>query len=385
MKNKRYLIAVMFAVVSLAFVSCQDEEDFEERGSFYKTKTIKNLSDFEDNKYSAEEIFNLTLEFSNQLKEGNVKPMEIKQAVVAMETFWNYGIVAKQERIKGESYPAENFQFTVPLTRDKNIISGEDLEKGFKRFVKEVQAKMQGRVLNNGDMSVIAYDGSSVTFNLQVFGFGGGDHHFDPDPSFPPTVDVLKPFGSTINVPSTVTFDPNLLPEPHSYDLSFYDILNADAGDPVAISLSSYMQYCQESIPGYAVNIRVQDVTLSILDAFHSEHDMFCIYPTKPVPWHTSGHWFDYYIKDNQFIADTLLQSVLYTIHSSVSIPSGYRIIECDLYAYRRIGMPPTNNAYYVPPAYQYAKFCSFSVTYCQVVREPILYSMANQINVSWQ
>ena len=113
---------------------------------------------------------------------------------------------------------------------------------------------------------------------------------------------------------------------------------------------------------------------------------MFCIYPTKPVQWPVGGHYWDYYTKDNEFIADTLLQSVLYTMDNVLDVPSGHYILDCDFYAYHMTGMPPVTNAYYVPAAYEYTKFMIRNVTICQLefVMPPIVGPILNQIEVTW-
>ena len=383
-----YLLILAGAVI---FASCNEDEDDIRSSERLRQKTEMtargDYSAFERNNYSAEEIFKKTAEFSQALKNGNVQDMSVKDAVVTMETFWNYGVVAKQKTEKSGHYDAKDFQFTVPLQNDGNTINGKELEGSFKNFVSEVTSKMNGLYLNAGDISVINYDGNNVTFNLKILAYNG-TAIISIDPTIP-GVTVFQKYSDihSMYVPADTTLDPNTFP--FNYSITPF------SGISYVRELRHLLVYAEE-IKGFsvAVNLSAYDIVqrYKIKDFFATSNDLY-IWQDQPTYTGVAPFW-KYKIKDHTYISDTLLPSFIYSIEQDMELATNRYILpntdSLHFYGYSHSGIQnlAPSNGNIVAPLPGVSVFAKFfiegKISTAQIQTSYPPFPGLSQIYVSW-
>ncbi|MBR1774292.1 MAG: hypothetical protein IJ759_02090 [Bacteroidales bacterium] len=246
-KSIKTIAAIMLLTAgTITFTSCNDEDEISKRDSLKKTESVIDLSRFEDIEDSTEDIFRKTVTFSNGFNGDSLRDMSIKDALITMETFWNYGIVAKQSLTVGDSYSEQVFRFSVPVQEEDGTIEGSTLRSHFKLFLRNVFNAMQGKCLNVGDFSVTRFENNIVTFQLVILPFTRQPNILHDQ--LGPKATYMKNYGDAIYVPSNFTINPN------DWELGGYD----EEGEATITNLIYYMQQTQH---GVTVNIRSTDIT----------------------------------------------------------------------------------------------------------------------------
>ncbi|MDR1005267.1 MAG: hypothetical protein LBL74_00185 [Bacteroidales bacterium] len=165
-------LAIMFAAtISVAMVGCADDEEPinnpNTRGA-NKISAADYEKEFESVDYSESVIHAMLINFNEAL--NNVTDLEnksIKDALFLMETYFNYGVVAKIDTnyCTPEDDKINSFELTLPLNSNEEI-DGNVLKENYISFVGEVLIGMQGKRLPLADMKVTELDNNSVTFSL---------------------------------------------------------------------------------------------------------------------------------------------------------------------------------------------------------------------------
>ncbi|MDD2489617.1 MAG: hypothetical protein PHD62_09145, partial [Bacteroidales bacterium] len=162
-------IVIVFAVI---IASCTDEKDFIDNKP---SKANKNLEEelirrpyyqYEQYDISPEELYDDLVEFADAINGAREMPtLNINQALLLMETFFNYAIVDKQE-IYDTSISYENtvFTFTVDLGEEDMIENPNQLRQNFQAFIEDVRAEMGNKYMQFSDLYVLEKDYNFITF-----------------------------------------------------------------------------------------------------------------------------------------------------------------------------------------------------------------------------
>ena len=210
MKTIRQKIATLCLSLSavaavVGFSSCNNEDEVLKKNGL-KTELETSYSRFEQNDYSVQQVLEKTADFCDEFRDRNMQDISIADAVVSIETLWNYGVVTKQSTQEGEEYRDRDFSFTTPLTEDGDV-DGESLQGTLSEFLSNVLTAMSGNYLNMGDVSVLSINENSVSFNLKILAYHGDPVLWKWHNRF--YAKVVKEYGDTISVPSTYTINPN--------------------------------------------------------------------------------------------------------------------------------------------------------------------------------
>ncbi|MDR0789225.1 MAG: hypothetical protein LBO06_00360 [Bacteroidales bacterium] len=166
--NINKVLAIALSVATLAFVACADEEEPVNNRRGYSKTAAGDYSQYESTTLSAGEILELAKEFSDALKGKTEMPtMNITNSLLAMETFFNCAVVAKQENADTTvMYEEKVFSFSV--TCNDGEIDGETLKEAYNGFLENVLATMGNAFINLSDMRVIGQKADEVTFELRI-------------------------------------------------------------------------------------------------------------------------------------------------------------------------------------------------------------------------
>lgn len=164
-------IVIVFAVI---LASCTDEKDLLDNKPIKNNKSFTSLitrpyPEYEEIDFSAEEVINLVSIFDEAMKgEMELTSININEAVLAMETYFNYGVVAKQAIEDTTSYYNFTiFQFEVSLDSLGNI-NGEELINSYTIFLNNLLEQMNGKYLQFSDLFVKSKDEESIMFALEL-------------------------------------------------------------------------------------------------------------------------------------------------------------------------------------------------------------------------
>lgn len=162
------------ALVALVLTSCTDEADVLDNTPIMNKKSFTSLitrpyPEYEDIDVTAEEAINLVSNFDEAMKgETELESINIPEAVLAMETYFNYGVVAKQEITDTTSYyNFQIFQFEVQLDAQGNI-NGAELVTAYTNFLNNLLGQMNGKYLQFSDLFVKAKGDNSIIFALEL-------------------------------------------------------------------------------------------------------------------------------------------------------------------------------------------------------------------------
>ncbi|MFA6200570.1 MAG: hypothetical protein WC679_09220 [Bacteroidales bacterium] len=203
MTNIKSFLAI--AIIVLFAVACTDENDL---GSAYinsnrlKTNTtnsnyVRKYYQYDSNNYNDEEMIQIIEEFDSLMNYGktSIANYDIYKSVFAMEMFFNYAIVDKQEVFDTtKSYEHKIFEFTIDL-ENENTINPIKLREKYHSFLNNVLSSMGNMYLQFSDIYVENITSSSITFRLYI-------PEFNPilyvnRPHF--TVRRVKPLNTVIN------------------------------------------------------------------------------------------------------------------------------------------------------------------------------------------
>ncbi|MFA5541537.1 MAG: hypothetical protein WC984_07680 [Bacteroidales bacterium] len=170
--NKLFLATVL---VALVLTSCTDEADILDNKPIKNKKTGEEIIrrpyyEYEQNDYTEEEVITLISDFSTLIKDAqsSVSYFDIPQAVLAMETYFNYAIVDKQTEFDASiSYEKQFFSFTVSVDQEIRVDLLE-LREAYIEFIENILSDMEDRYLQFSDLYVLEIDELSVTFALEM-------------------------------------------------------------------------------------------------------------------------------------------------------------------------------------------------------------------------
>ncbi|MFV0500010.1 MAG: hypothetical protein ACK5MH_00270 [Bacteroidales bacterium] len=209
--NKLFLAT---ALVALLLTSCTDEADVLDNKPIKNKKTLtqptveRPYPGLEESGLSSEQAIELVSIFDKAMKGDTIiSSIDIKRAVSAMETYFNYGVVAKQEIVDTTTYyTGSNFQFEVNIDAQENI-NGAELVDAYTVFLNNFLQQMNGKYLQFSDLFVKAVGNGKVMFALEIPSFTEYDRILwephkckilnSPDGPF----DI--PYGATIDWTST--------------------------------------------------------------------------------------------------------------------------------------------------------------------------------------
>jgi type II secretory pathway pseudopilin PulG len=212
--NLRMLCAAMLLALgilgTITFVSCADEDESANNSNgnvrHSLNKTGVDYSNYESVNIDGDSVMELTREFSEAINDKATMPdLDIKSGLLAMETFFNYGIVAKQanKSVRSDFYE-QNFEFTVACHDD--IINGDTLKRAYITFLNRVIAATSTYYVDLSDLTVIDQTDTNIIFNLRVPSALVWDEYILNCPY----LSVVRHSSETFTTPSTFTFDPNI-------------------------------------------------------------------------------------------------------------------------------------------------------------------------------
>ena len=160
-------IVIVFAVI---IASCTDEADVLDNTPIKNKKTLTQPTierphpEYEEIDMSSEAVIQLVSDFNNaMIGEIEIPSMDIKNALLAMETFFNYGVVAKQEIEDTTAYyTGSNFQFEINIDDQGNINVDELVEVYKKMDPSDVGNILESMMGNNKTVTKFEVDSTPV-------------------------------------------------------------------------------------------------------------------------------------------------------------------------------------------------------------------------------
>lgn len=171
-------IVIATALVALLLTSCTDEADVLDNKPIINKKTLtqptveRPYPGLEESGLSSQQAIELVSIFDKAMKGDTIiSSIDIKRAVSAMETYFNYGVVAKQEIVDTTTYyTGSNFQFEVNIDAQENI-NGAELVDAYTVFLNNFLQQMNGKYLQFSDLFVKAVGNGKVMFALEIPSF----------------------------------------------------------------------------------------------------------------------------------------------------------------------------------------------------------------------
>ncbi|MBP1629946.1 MAG: hypothetical protein H6Q15_839 [Bacteroidetes bacterium] len=163
------------ALVALVITSCTDEADVLDNTPIKNKKTLtqptieRPYPGYEESDMSSSEAIQLVSRFDKAMKgDTTISSIDITNAVSALETFFNYGVVAKQEIVDTTTYyTGSTFQFEVNIDGQGNI-NGAELVDAYTTFLNNFLQQMNGKYLQFSDLFVKAVGNGKVMFGLEI-------------------------------------------------------------------------------------------------------------------------------------------------------------------------------------------------------------------------
>lgn len=212
MKQIKYILSIAVLVIFAA--GCTNEDDFDSKNSKTNDKSLDKSDysplspypEYEQIKITDQEAMNLLVDFSKAMnKEGEMPDMEVNEALLAMEMYFNYAIVDKQvDYNKNEPYEGQEFEFTVNL--DGKIV-GTTLKTQYRDFLIEIKDAMANKFLRFSDMFVSAKTSSSITFKIIIPPYLDGMHDLNMAMVEMPSCPVVREVGDMPIIPEDVHID----------------------------------------------------------------------------------------------------------------------------------------------------------------------------------
>lgn len=214
MKNIKKIIFI--ALLAIFAVACTNEEEFTDSKNIKVNNKNLEQSDFspispfpeyEQINFTSQQAQNLLFDFNKAMNnEISMPDMEIKQALLAMEMYFNYAIVDKNTDYDvTASYQEQSFEFTINV--NDSIISGEELKTNFRQFLIGIKDAMSNKFMKFSDLFVSSKTGTTITFKIII----------PPYLPFAPEIDMLaigmhscpvvREVGDIPNVPSFIHID----------------------------------------------------------------------------------------------------------------------------------------------------------------------------------
>ncbi len=172
MKNIKKIICI--ALLAIFAVACTDE-NIENSAIEKKSTQIEYLK--EDSRdhtyeidYSAEDALTIMTDFNNLMKGNNISLNEytIEKAVFAMEFYYNYAIVDKQNEYDDSDYEERTFKFTIELNENGNI-DLLSLKDKYTLFLNDILSYVNNSYLRYSDLYVLEKNDINITFALDVY------------------------------------------------------------------------------------------------------------------------------------------------------------------------------------------------------------------------
>ncbi|MDD2488185.1 MAG: hypothetical protein PHE13_06585 [Bacteroidales bacterium] len=207
---KKLINIILIAIILLFAASCTDENDLKNNYSSnpfnYKSlnDSHKKFYEYEINNYKEEEMIQIIERFDSLINYGKtpLSNYNINQAVFAMEMFFNYAIVDKQENFDTSiNYEQKIFQFTVDLNED-NTINPIQLRTKYRDFLNNILSSMGNKYIQFSDFYVEEKTNSSIKFGLYIPQYNRKTYiHRHQN-----YVKKVKPLNSNISVGGTITY-----------------------------------------------------------------------------------------------------------------------------------------------------------------------------------
>lgn len=210
MFNNITKIFLAAALVALVLTSCTDEADVLDNKPIKNKKTteenIRPYPQYEENDFSESDVIDIVNDFDELIKDTNYldSDFEITHALLAMETYFNYAIVDKQDDYNLElSYNKQTFSFTTPIT-EAGKINSDTLRQYYLRFVSFVLDSMNYKYLQFSDLYVSSSNDENITFSLDIGPYIS--NYYDIR-----CTKIIRPSGQDFTLPIGVYTDWNLL------------------------------------------------------------------------------------------------------------------------------------------------------------------------------
>ena len=192
-------IVIVFAVI---IASCTDEKDFIDNKPSKNNKNMEEgMQEREYKQYEqidyGDDLVEMLNNFDAILNQEtyNRETYSISEALVTMETYFNYAIVDKQtEYDENISYEKQSISFTAPLLNEDtiNLLSLRDI---YLDFISNVLTSMGDKYLQFSDIYVSEIDESYITFTLEMA-------PFNPNIGFThPRAKIVRPIEEDIHLP----------------------------------------------------------------------------------------------------------------------------------------------------------------------------------------
>lgn len=163
--------------------------------------------EYEEIDISHQEAFDLLLQFNESMND--IIPMEdmnINEALLAMEMYFNYAIVDKNTEYDIQaSYPQQEFEFTLNIIDD--IISGDKLKTNYTDFLIGIKSVMANKFLRFSDLIVSSKTDSLLTFTLIIPPYLDGIENINEDKMNLPSCPIVRNINEIPDVPEEVIID----------------------------------------------------------------------------------------------------------------------------------------------------------------------------------
>ncbi len=309
MKNIKKIIFI--ALLAISAVACTNEDDFVES----KDNKMTNKSDINELNYSPISPFpeyeqiditgeqakvllvNFNKAMNNQMSMPN---MEIKQALLAMEMYFNYAIVDKNKNYDiTASYKEKTFEFTVNV--NDSIISGGELKTKYRQFLIGIKNEMSNKYMKFSDIFVSSKTGSTITFKIIIPPYLEGMDTHNAAMITIPSCPIVREVGDIPSVPEDVVIDWGIYFENWTYNPSTGNLgFPYFFGNPQNILES----YCVKPLEGF-----VYGITGNTLVEYYRYNSAYHYFQSDNYYEHP---YFDYsHVFNNQEIMDYLIPPTL--------------------------------------------------------------------------
>ncbi|MPL66609.1 hypothetical protein SDC9_12296 [bioreactor metagenome] len=171
---KKYIFIALLAIFAVA---CTNEEDFtDSKNSKVNNKNldksdflpISPFPEYEKIDITEQQAQDLLVDFNKAMNnEISMPDMEIKQALLAMEMYFNYAIVDKNTDYDvTASYEEKSFEFTVNV--DDAEIYGDELKTKYRQFLIGIKNEMSNKFMKFSDLFVSSKTDNTITFKIII-------------------------------------------------------------------------------------------------------------------------------------------------------------------------------------------------------------------------
>ena len=290
MKKIKYILSI--AILVIFAIGCTNEDDFDSKNSKTNDKSLPKSDysplspypEYEQINITAQKAMNLLVDFNKAMNnEVEMPDMEVNEALLAMEMYFNYAIVDKQlNSNQNKPYEGQEFEFTVNI--DDKIV-GTELKTQYTDFLIEIKDAMANKFLRFSDMFVSAKTGSTITFKIIIPPFLDCAPDYNVAMISMPSCPIVREVGEMPAIPEDVHIDFA------DYVINGNLIINC-----MSYPLPQLHSLCLKPLEGFVYGITSLNEDYPFSNAFYRFFDSFTALSSTPAPYFDNSDFEDIYV-----------------------------------------------------------------------------------------